>query len=60
MVKNPPASAEDCVRSLGQEDALEKEMAPTPVFLLGNATDRADWWGTDHGVAKSQRDLAFV
>ena len=27
MVKNPPANAGDAVRSLGREDALEKEMA---------------------------------
>ena len=27
MVKNPPANAGDGVRSLGREDALEKEMA---------------------------------
>ena len=60
MVKNPPVSAGGWVQFLGQEDALEKEMAPTPVSLLGNTTDRGDWWATDHGVAKSQTDLAFV
>ena len=27
MVKNPPASAEDGVQSLGWEDPLEEEMA---------------------------------
>ena len=27
MVKNPPAVQETCVRSLGQEDTLEKGMA---------------------------------
>ena len=27
MVKNPPANQETWVRSLGQEDSLEKEMA---------------------------------
>ena len=27
MVKNPPAMQETWVRSLGQEDALEKEIA---------------------------------
>ena len=27
MVKNPPAMQETLVRSLGQEDTLEKEMA---------------------------------
>ena len=28
---------ETWVRSLGQEDPLEKEMQPTPVFLLGKS-----------------------
>ena len=35
MVKNLPALQETQVRSLGQEDLLEKEMAPTPIFLPG-------------------------
>ena len=35
MVKNLPALQETQVRSLGQEDPLEKEMAPTPIFLPG-------------------------
>ena len=35
-VKNPPAMQEmQVLRSLGQEDPLEKGMAPTPVFLPG-------------------------
>ena len=36
MVKNPPAMQEPQetrVQSLGQEDPLEKEWQPTPVFL---------------------------
>ena len=33
MVKNLPSKQETQVRSLGWEDPLEKEMAPTPVFL---------------------------
>ena len=38
-----------CVRSLGQEDPLEKEMATTPVFLsMENAMDRGAWWATVH------------
>ena len=40
MVKNPPANAKDA-RDLGlipgQEDPLEKEMQPTPAFLLGKS-----------------------
>ena len=35
MVKNLPAMQETWVWSLGQEDPLEKGMAPTPVFLPG-------------------------
>ena len=35
MVKNLPAVQETQVRSLGQEDPLEKGMATTPVFLAG-------------------------
>ena len=48
MVKNPPANAGDGVRSLGREDALEKEM------------DRGAWWATVHGVAKSQTEYSTV
>ena len=31
------------VRSLGQEDPLEEEMQPAPVFLLENSMDRGAW-----------------
>ena len=34
-VKNPPAMQETWVQSLSQQDPLEKEMPPTPVFLPG-------------------------
>ena len=37
MVKNLPAMRETQVQSLGQEDPMEKEMAPTPVFLPGES-----------------------
>ena len=37
MVKNLPALRETWVQSLGQEDPLEEEMAPTPVFLPGES-----------------------
>ena len=33
MVKNPTAMQETCIRSLGQEDLLEKEMATHPTIL---------------------------
>ena len=35
MVKNLPAMWETQVRSLGQENPLEKEWQPTPLFLPG-------------------------
>ena len=35
MVKNPPATWETPVRSLGWEEPLEKGMAPTPIFWAG-------------------------
>ena len=36
-VKNPPAMQETRVRYLDQEDLLEKEWQPTPVFLPGES-----------------------
>ena len=42
------------VSSLGQEDALEKEMATySSITGLENPMDREAWWATVHGVAKS-------
>ena len=35
MVKRLPAMWETRVQSLGWEDSLEKEMAPTPVLFSG-------------------------
>ena len=43
------------VQSLGQEDALEKEILQ--YFCLGNPMDRGAWWATIHGVAKSRTQL---
>ena len=40
------------VRSLGQEDPLEKEMATHSSISLGNATDSGAWWARVHGVAR--------
>ena len=37
MTKNPPVMKETRVQSLGQEDPLEKEWPPTPVFLPGES-----------------------
>ena len=39
------------VRSLGWEDALEKEMA-IQYSRLENSVDREAWWAIVHGVAK--------
>ena len=37
IVKNLPATWETQVLSLGQEDSMEKGIAPTPVFLPGES-----------------------
>ena len=34
---------EMCLRSLGRENALEKEMEPPPVFLLGKSHEQRSW-----------------
>ena len=47
------------VQSLGQEDALEKEMATHSSILgLESPTDREAWWATVHGVSKSRTQLS--
>ena len=51
MVKNPSAMQKTWVRSLGQEDPLEKGMATHSSIL---AMDRGTWQAAVHGVAKSQ------
>ena len=59
MVKNSPAMQEMCVRSLGQGDPLEKEIATHSSYsCLGNPMDREAWWATVHGVARSQTQLS--
>ena len=52
-VKNPPANAGDTrVRSLGQEDPLEWEMASLLQYsCLENSMERGAWWATVHGVS---------
>ena len=40
MVKNPVSMQETQVRFLGQEDPLEKEQQPSPVFCLGKSHGR--------------------
>ena len=51
-VKNLPAMWGTQVRSLGQEDPLEKGTA-THSSCLENFMDRGAWWVTDHGVTKT-------
>ena len=47
------------VRFLGQEDALEKEMAThSSILALENPVDRGAWQATVHGVARVEHDLA--
>ena len=55
MVKCLPAIRGTGVRSLGQEDSLEKEMAnPLQDSCLENPMDGGVWWATAHGVTKRQ------
>ena len=56
LVKNLPAMQETWVRSMGQEDTLEKEMATHfyQCACLGDAIDRRAWRATVHGITKSQ------
>ena len=52
-VKRLPVMQETWVRSLGQEDLLEKGMATLQCSCLENPMDRGAWWATVHGVTKS-------
>ena len=53
-LKHLPAMRETCVRSLGWEDALEKEMATQVQYsCLENPMDGGAWWATVHGVEES-------
>ena len=54
MVKNPPATQETWLQSLGQEDPLEEGMATHSGILAWRILiDRGAWQATVHGVAKS-------
>ena len=55
QVKNPPAMQETRVRSLGQKDPLEEEMATHS--CLGNAMGRGACQATVHGP-QSQTQLS--
>ena len=54
-LKHLPAMRETWVRSLDQEDPLEKEMATHSSIL---AMDRGAWWATVNGVTKSRTQLS--
>ena len=59
MVKNPPAVKETWVRSLGWEDALEKEVAThSSILACRIPLDTGAWWARVHGVTKSQLTLS--
>ena len=52
-VKNLPAMQETAVRSLTQEDPLEKEIAThSSISCLGNSMDRGAWQATVQGAAR--------
>ena len=53
-VKNLPAMQEMCIRSLGWEGPLEKEIATHSSILAWRILmDRGAWQATVHRVAKS-------
>ena len=53
-VKNPPATQETWIRSLNQEDPLEKGMVTHPVSLPSEFhAEREAWRATVRGVAES-------
>ena len=65
LVKSLPAVWESQVRSLGQEDPLEKEMATHSSILfqyscLENPIDGGAWQATVHGVSESDRLSDFT
>ena len=55
QVKNLPAMQETqemLIRSLGQEDSLEKEMATHSSILAGKSRGQRSLWATVQGVAE--------
>ena len=57
-LKHLPTMQETWVRSLGQEDPLEKEMATHSSTLAWRIPWTDSWWATVHGVIKSQTRLS--
>ena len=58
-VKNLPAIQETCVRFLGWEDPLEKEMVTHSSILAWRILDRGAWQATVHGVTRVGHDLVI-
>ena len=58
MVKRLPTMQETLVRSLGQEDPLEKEMATHSSTLAWKIPWTESLAGTVHGVTKSWTQLS--
>ena len=54
LVKNLPKMQKTWVQFLGQEDPLEKEMAPTPVLLPGESYGKRNLSGYSPWGCKSQ------
>ena len=53
-------SQETWVRSLGQEDPMEKEIAiHSSILAMENSMDRQAWQATVHEVAKNQTQLSM-
>ena len=57
-LKRLPPMRETRVRSLGQEDPLEKEMVTHLSILAWRIPDGEAWLATVHGVTKSQTRLS--
>ena len=57
LVKNLPAMQETGIRSLGQEDAVEKEMATHSNILAWEIPWRGACQATVHGVKRVGHDL---
>ena len=58
MVKKPPAMQETQVQSLDQEDPMEREWLPTPVFLPGEFHGQGSLAGYSPWGRKSQTQLS--
>ena len=52
-VKNLPAVRKTQVPSPGQEDPLEGEWPPTPVFSPGESHGQRSWRAAVHGITES-------